>query len=163
MRTLLLLRHAKSSWKQPGLSDHDRPLNRRGQRDAPRIGRLLTREQLSPGAILSSSARRARETAEAVATQSAFDGMVQLEGVLYLAEPTTILDVIRHSGVELERLMVVGHNPGMAATVARLTGLTEDMPTAALAQIRLPIEVWNDLRPSTKGVLVNLWRPRDLD
>ncbi len=163
MRTLLVLRHAKSSWKHSDLSDHDRPLNKRGKREAPRIGRLLKLKRLSPSAILSSSAKRARRTAEDVAECSAFAGTVQLEPRLYLADPATIVDVVRRADPDAPRLMVVGHNPGLEQLVTRLTGETEPLPTATLAQIRLPIERWKELRLSTGGRLVNVWSARTLD
>lgn len=163
MRTLLVLRHAKSSWKDADLADHDRPLNKRGKRDAPRIGRLLKMKRLSPDAILGSSATRARRTAEDVAAWSAFTGGVQIEPRLYLADPATIVDVVRRTEADAGRLMVVGHNPGLEQLVARLTGVTEPLPTAALVQIRLPIAHWKDLRLSTSGQLVDAWQPRTID
>ena len=85
MKTLLLLRHAKSSWKESSLTDHDRPLNDRGQRDAARMGQLLTDEDLLPDLILLSTATRARTTAELVAASSGFDGEIRLDGELYHA------------------------------------------------------------------------------
>ena len=163
MRTLLVLRHAKSSWKDETLTDHDRPLNKRGKRDAPRIGRLLQAKQLTPGAILSSSAKRARRTAEDVAECSAFAGRIQIEPQLYLADPATIVDVVQRAETDAQRLMVVGHNPGLEQLVAHLTGVTAPLPTAALVQIRLPIDRWSDLRLSAMGELVEAWQPRALD
>ena len=163
MRTLLVLRHAKSSWKHADLSDHARPLNKRGERDAPTIGRLLRMKRLLPSVMLSSSANRARRTAEEVAEWSGFAGTVQLEPRLYLADPATIVDVVRHSGADARRLMVVGHNPGLEQLVAQLTGVTEPLPTATLVQIQLPIERWQDLRLSTGGQLVNAWQARTLE
>ncbi len=165
MRTLLLLRHAKSSWKHSGLSDHDRPLNKRGERDAPRVGRLLQRKLLTPGVIISSTAKRAQRTAEEVANWGEFDTAVQLEPSLYLADPETIVDVVRLAGAEAKRVLVVGHNPGMEELVGRLTGLSEPepMPTAGLAHIRLEIDHWKELRVPSDGRLVDLWRPAELD
>ena len=161
MRTLLVLRHGKSSRKHAELSDHDRPLTKRGKRDAPRVGQLLRLRRLSPGAIISSTAKRARRTAEEVAQSSTFNGRVQLEPRLYLADPATILDVIRRADAEAKRVLVVGHNPGLEELVARLTGNDEYLPTAALAQISLPIDQWRDLHLSTEGQLVSLWRPKE--
>ena len=163
MRTLLVLRHAKSSWKHPKLSDHDRPLNKRGQSDAPRIGRLLRQQRLSPGAIMSSTAKRARQTAEEVARSSTFDGAVQFEPRLYLADPATILDVVRRANPDPRRVMVVAHNPGLEELIRGLTDEDESLPTAGLAQLRLPIDTWSDLRASTRGQLVSLWRPKELE
>ena len=173
MRTLLLLRHAKASWKHPGTSDHDRPLSARGKRDAPRVGRLLRDESLAPGVILTSTATRAVQTAEEVAPWIAVDPpdrIVQREPELYLASAETVLDVVRHAGEESPCVLVVGHNPGLEELGAFLTrsdaarGLAiESFPTAALAQIELPISVWTDLRWGATGRLVSFWRPKDLD
>ena len=165
MRTLFLLRHAKSSWKHSGLSDHDRPLNKRGKRDAPRVGRLLRQKRLSPGLIVSSSAKRARQTADDVAKWSAFDGTVELERRLYLADPATIVDVVRRRGGDARRVMVVAHNPGLEELARRLAGAPdlEPLPTAGLVQIRLEIDQWKELRVSSEGRLVNVWRPKELE
>ena len=164
MRTLLLLRHAKSSWKHSGLSDHDRPLNKRGRRDAPKVGRLLKQKRLSPGGIISSSATRARETADEVARWSAFDSAVQLEPRLYLADPATIVGVVRWAGAQARRVLVVGHNPGIEELAARLTGLSvpDPLPTAGLVHIRLEIDSWKELGLSSEGRLVHVWHPREL-
>ncbi len=163
MKTLLILRHAKSSWKQPGLADHDRPLNRRGNRDAPRVGRLLRRQALTPDLIVSSTAERARVTAAQVAEGAGYGGPVELDRQLYLADPEAIVDVVRGLGGEASRVLVVGHNPGLQELVARLTGKDEVLPTAALAQIELPIAGWAELRTSSRGRLAALWRPKELD
>ena len=163
MKTLLILRHAKSSWKHPGLADHDRPLNRRGNRDAPRVGLLLRRQGLTPDLIISSPAERARSTAAQVADRSGYGGPVELKRQLYLAEPEAIVDVVRTLGSEASRVLVVGHNPGLEALVAGLAGRAEVLPTASLAQIELPLAEWTQLRTFTRGQLVGLWRPKALD
>ena len=162
MKTLLLLRHAKSSWKDTDVADHDRPLNARGKDDAPRMGKLLRQQTLTPEVIVSSTATRARRTADAVADRCAFDGSVHLEPRLYLAAPGAILEVLRQVGGDAKRVLVVGHNPGLAELLVRLTGKVEMFPTAALAQIQLPIDGWKELRSSTRARLVKLWRPREL-
>lgn len=161
MKTLLILRHAKSSWKQPGLADHDRPLNGRGKRDAPRMGRLLLEEGLVPDLILSSSAARALATAEAVADESGAEAP-DVWRSLYHAEPEAYLSLLRELGAEAETVMVVGHNPGMEELVYALTDRSERMPTAALAQVQLPIEDWSMISGRTEGRLQALWRPREL-
>lgn len=163
MKTLLILRHAKSSWKHPGLADHDRPLNKRGNRDAPRVGLLLGQQALTPDLIISSTAERARGTAAQVADGSGYGGPVELDRQLYLAEPEAIVDVVRSLGGEASRVLVVGHNPGLEELVARLTGRAEVLPTAALAQIELPLVEWAALRAFTRGRLAALWRPKELD
>ena len=90
MKTLLILRHAKSSWKHEQISDHDRPLNKRGKRDAPRIGRLLRDRNLAPELIISSTAKRARKTAAKAARECCYEGVIELCGELYLAPQENI-------------------------------------------------------------------------
>jgi phosphohistidine phosphatase len=162
MKTLLLLRHAKSSWGNPGLADHDRPLNKRGKRDAPRIGELLRREELVPHLIISSTARRARVTAELVAEHSGYAGSLRLEADLYAAGAEAYLEGLANLPDEYERVMVVGHNPGLEELLEAIIGGYERLPTAALAEVRLPVQRWRDLNDETEGELVNLWRPKEL-
>jgi phosphohistidine phosphatase len=163
MKTLLVLRHAKSSWDDPTLDDHERPLNARGEHDAPRMGQLAREERLSADLIISSDAVRARLTAAAMAGATGYRGQVLLDPRLYHAGAADILEVLR-STVEpsVATVMIVGHNPGLADLVAQLTGEPEDLPTAALAQIALPIDRWSDLNPTTRGTLVGFWRPKEL-
>lgn len=162
MKTLLLLRHAKSSWDNNELSDFDRPLNDRGRRDAPRMGQLLAREDLTPDLIITSAARRAATTAELVALAAGYAGDIQYTRQLYLADVDTLREVMAATPDHVDRLMLVGHNPDMEELVSDLTGHDERMPTAALACFRLPINYWSDLTGETTAELVGLWRPREL-
>ena len=162
-KTLLLLRHAKSSWKDESLSDHERPLNKRGQKAAPRMGRLLREEGLVPERILTSTAVRARTTAWAAAEAGGFAGDVSLCPGLYLAAPDAYVDLARGLEGDPDRVMLVGHNPGIEQLVGALTGSHQRMPTAALAVISLPIAAWSELRLDTPGKLQRLWRPKELD
>lgn len=162
MKTLLILRHGKSSWKHSGLADHDRPLNGRGRHDAPRMGRLLREEGLVPDLVVSSTAVRARATADMVADQAECEKPVMQRPDLYLADVAAIIRVIRDVGGEVSRLLVVGHNPGLEELVAGLSGRAVALPTAALAEVRLEVDAWSKLETGTPGQLVNLWRPREL-
>jgi phosphohistidine phosphatase len=162
VRTLLILRHAKSSWADPSLADHDRPLNKRGRRDAPRMGALLREEGLIPGLMLSSTARRARQTAEAVAEESGYEGNVLFTRELYRAHPDSIVRLLRRQPDERLTIMVLGHNPGLEDLLEILTGERQRLPTAALAQVALPISRWEVLGLETSGSLANLWRPKEL-
>lgn len=162
MKTLLVLRHAKSSWSEPALDDHERPLSARGRRDAPRMGALVRELGLRPDVVISSDAVRARLTAEAVVEAARSAGEIRLDPRLYLASPADILSRLRTVEAQAETVMIVGHNPGLEELVAQLTGERLDLPTAALAQLVLPIDRWRDLTPSTRGTLVGHWRPRDL-
>lgn len=161
MKTVLLLRHAKSSRKDPNLTDHERPLNKRGKRDAPRVGRLIEDEGLVPDLIVSSTAVRARATAEAVAVSCGFAGKVEFKRELYLAEPDAYLRVLWGLPEAHGRVLVVGHNPGLERLLEALTGSFEALPTAALARVALPIARWRDLTVETRGMLLAVWRPKE--
>lgn len=163
MKTLLILRHAKSDWGTPDAADHDRPLNGRGKRDAPRMGQLLRDEQLVPDLMISSTAKRARKTARLLAEASGYEGEIKLAETLYLAGPEAYLDVLRQTPEVCQSVMVIGHNPGLEELIEALTGETESLSTAALAQVRLPIAHWSELSEDIEGELVNVWRPRELD
>ena len=162
MKTLLILRHAKSSWKDASLADHDRPLNKRGKRDAPRMGEFVREQGLAPDRIISSTAKRARNTAKAVAKACCCEDKVELTSEFYHATPGVYLAVLQNVPDDDSRVMVVGHNPGMEALVAHLTGSRETMPTAALAHVVLPIEKWAELDYEVQGELLGLWRPKGI-
>lgn len=163
MKTLLILRHAKSGEKHTGMPDHDRPLNDRGRRDAPRVGALLREQDLVPDRILSSTARRAVETAQLVAEACGHRRDVDTRRSLYMAGPVACVEVLQALENNVSPVLVVGHNPGLEDVVAVLTGRYERLPTAALAQIELPIDDWAEMSLQTRGRLVNLWRPKELD
>lgn len=162
MKTLLILRHAKSSWKDPGMTDHDRPLNARGKQDAPRIGQLLRDQGLPPDLILSSTAKRARATAKRVVEGGELACSPQLLDQLYLASAETYIDVLRQQPAECERILVIGHNPGLEDLVQSLTGTSLALPTATLVQIEFAIDTWFELPGVGAGKLVAHWEPRDL-
>ena len=162
MKTLLILRHAKSSWKKPGLADHDRPLNKRGKRDAPRMGQLLEEQGLVPDLIITSPARRARLTAEIAAENSGYQGEIRLEPSFYMGDREAYLDALRQLADEIHTVMVVGHNPGLEELLEELVMEPERLPTAALARVDLPVQSWQELDDEVVGELVNLWRPREL-
>jgi phosphohistidine phosphatase len=162
MKTLLLLRHAKSSWKEQGLSDHDRPLNKRGRRDAPRMGRLIEREKIHPDLIVTSTALRAHSTALAVADACRHHESIHELHDLYLAPPAVYIETAQCFADEWQRVLMVGHNPGISQFLWQLTGSEENFPTAALAEIELPISDWGELSQNTRGRLMRFWRPREL-
>lgn len=162
MKTLLILRHAKSSWNDPGMRDHDRPLNDRGERDAPRIGLLLRDQGLQPGLILCSTANRARSTAERVVESGGLTCETRLLDELYLASADTYIRVLRNQPSEHDRILVVGHNPGLEDLVERLTDTILSLPTAALVQVEFEIDSWFELPKQSTGRLVAHWEPRRL-
>jgi phosphohistidine phosphatase len=163
MKTLLILRHAKSSWTHANISDHERPLNERGRRDAPRVGQRLGQEGPAPELIVSSSARRALATAEAVAAAAAYDHEIAVTRSLYHAGVDECIEILQSLPDKIKVVMMVGHNPGLEELLFALTGTHESMPTAALAHIQLPIDTWLQLSEETDGRLLALWLPRDQD
>jgi len=162
MKTVLVLRHGKSSWSDPGLADIDRPLNKRGKRDAPRMGSLLLEQDLVPDIILSSPARRARKTAQAVSDASSYPGEIQVIRDFYPGDPETFSDTLASLSDQVDSVMIVAHNPGLEEFLYELAGESASMPTSALAQVAVPIDSWQDLEDGVQGKLVNLWRVKEL-
>lgn len=157
------MRHAKSSWSNMRLSDHERPLNDRGKNDAPRMGQMLKDEELVPQLIISSTAVRALSTAEAVALAADFDGELKTTRHFYHADPDTYIHVLQTVDDAFNCVMVVGHNPGMAELVEDLTGAREHFTTANIAHVELPIDSWSAFTEDTEGDLRHLWRPKEID
>ena len=162
MKSLLILRHTKTSWKHPELTDHDRPLNKRGKRDAPRMGEILRSEHLIPEAIISSTAARAHATAKAVAKASGYKGKIALNLSLYSAGPEAYLKVLHELSDHYKRVLVVGHNPGLEELLEMFTDETQLMPTCTLAHVKFSIDSWIELDYKTKGQLAGIWQSRDL-
>jgi phosphohistidine phosphatase len=153
MKTLTVVRHAKSSWKNPGLSDRDRPLNKRGERDAPVMGARIREYGIRPSLIISSPANRAWTTARIIAAEIAYPiEFLQRESSLYLASVDEILDVIAAQDEGFNNLMLVGHNPGLTEFANFLSpGLTNNLPTAGIVAVEIDQDDWNLYeRPSTR-------------
>jgi phosphohistidine phosphatase len=126
------------------------------------MGALVREYGPLPDVVISSDAVRARLTAEAVAETAHYAGEILLDPHLYMARPADILSLLTAVRKNPDTVMIVGHNPGLEELVERLTGERQDLPTAALAQIGLPIDRWRDLTLSTRGTLVDFWRPEQL-
>jgi phosphohistidine phosphatase len=162
MKSLLVLRHAKSSWSNVYLADYERPLNARGQHDAPRVGQLLHQEELVPDLIITSSAERALRTAELVAINCDYPGRLMATRQFYHADPDIYFEVLRHVSEPNQRVMVVGHNPGMEELIEELTGEYVEMTTATLVHLQLDTPTWADFNDETPVKLLNVWRPKEL-
>ncbi|HUN22678.1 MAG TPA: histidine phosphatase family protein [Anaerolineales bacterium] len=162
-KTLLLLRHAKSSWNHPSLNDFERPLNERGERSAPRVGRLLTELGIVPERALVSAAVRARQTAEKVLAACDFHGRVWGTGRLYLADPQTYLEVLALNAAEENCVLLVGHNNGIEQLASQLSGKEILMPTACLVQFDVSVAHWAEIHGVRKWALKGVWRVKELD
>jgi phosphohistidine phosphatase len=166
---LWLLRHAKSSWGEPGVEDRDRVLSARGERDAGRIGSYLAAEGVRPALVLCSTAVRAEQTLARVLDALGEEPEVRFDSSVYAATSAGLLGALRAAPDAVSPLMLVGHNPAvqelarsLSARGNELDELERKYPTCALAEIAVAIDAWRDLREGA-GELVRFVRPRDLD
>ena len=148
MKTLYLLRHAKSDWSNMGAADFDRPLNRRGRKDVPRLAALLQKLEAPPGLVISSSATRARSTAEGIVELLPTPPPLRLEERLYLADPNTLAAVVCEVDAAFDAVLTVAHNPGMEQWIEALCGAVVRLPTAGLACLHCAIGDWAQLPDS---------------
>ncbi|MEZ5345581.1 MAG: histidine phosphatase family protein [Pyrinomonadaceae bacterium] len=160
MKRLFVLRHAKSSWDHPGLSDFERPLNDRGKKAAPFMGELMLDKEFDPEIVLSSPAKRAKKTAKLVRENGLITGEIVFDERIYGAGTNSLIHILAETGEEFSSAMIVGHNPGFEGLVEVLTGQYERMPTAALAVIELDIEKWSEIA-SGCGKLAEILRPKE--
>jgi phosphohistidine phosphatase len=146
MKTLFLIRHAKSSWDDTALPDKDRPLNARGKRDAPKMGERLAKRDVKPDLILSSPAMRALTTAEIVAKKLGYKlKEIVVDDRLYAVEADDLLDVIHKLDDKLERVMLFGHNPELTELGHRLSRAITHMPTCAVAAFTFDARLWSNV------------------
>jgi len=168
-KQLFVLRHAKSSWDDPGLDDHDRPLAPRGRRAVKILAEHIREHGITPGQVLCSPSRRTVETCEGIA----LDGEALIEGKLYTATGSEIIERLRQIPEEIDSVMVIGHNPAMQTLVLRLASggapieqdsnladVQRKFPTGALATLAFDCP-WGELGPG-RAQLTGLVRPRDL-
>ena len=170
MRRLILLRHAKSDWSKSGQADHDRALNPRGRKAAPRIGAYLAEQSLMPDHVLASTALRVRETLDLVLAGLGTRPKLTFDRRLYEADAEDILAVLQETKDGVHTLLVVGHNPGLSDLCELLIAsgsddaqraILEKFPTAGLAVIDFAVDDWNSLRPGS-GRLDRFVTPRSL-
>jgi phosphohistidine phosphatase len=158
VKTLLLLRHAKSDWDAAYTTDHERPLNDRGVRSARLIGRLLADRDQQPDLVISSTAVRARTTAQLAAEAGGWSAEIILDPDLYGSGAQGVLTVAA-GAPDVERLMLVGHQPTWSSVVGLLTGSRVDIKTASVASIEILIDSWQEVVHAA-GVLTYLINPR---
>lgn len=166
-RQLWLLRHAKSDWNNANLSDFERPLNQRGTRDAPRLGRWLRQQGLCPDYLVSSPAERAHQTALSVAGELGIAAeRIMLNPRIYEATTSHLLGVLAACPAEVQKVLLVGHNPGLETLLLYLCGqliMPDDgkwLPTCTLARLEMPDD-WQQLAPASARLL-SITRPRTL-
>ena len=171
MKTLILMRHAKSAWDDPQQKDIDRPLNGRGRKAAPQMGAWLAGAGYKPEVVLCSTAQRTRETLDLM--KGSLPARVQTEFLqsLYMAAPREMLTEIGKVPAKAVTVMLLGHNPGIGSLAGLLAGSGESralgnlhskFPTAAIAVLTFDVPQWSALAPGS-GKLIAFQRPRDLD
>jgi len=155
MKTLLLVRHAKSSWEEPGVQDIDRPLNERGKQDAPEMAKRLKDKKIDIDLFVSSPAKRARRTAKFFAEE--FDvkkGDIVLEEELYLASPSSFMNVINGLEKKYDTVALFAHNPGITELANQLTAVRIDnMPTCSVFAVQADTESWKHFESAEKNFL----------
>lgn len=159
MKRLLVMRHAKSDWSA-GVADHERPLNRRGRAAADAMGRHLSNTGQAPDHVLTSSAVRARTTAERAAAAGRWEAPIEVERDLYETYPQGALEVVL-GAPDVAALMVVGHQPTWSGLVAHLTGGSVAVPTGTVVGIDLFIAAWDEVLDA-QGEIVFVVHPRTL-
>ena len=161
MKTLFLLRHAKSSWKEPALSDFERPLNDRGRKAAELIGKFIAKQNVTIDLVICSPAVRARQTIELALKAARRSPELRFDQRVYEASPTQLLEIISQIEDDRKSVLLVGHNPGMEELLGLMVGVEQHMPTATLAQLVLSSKKWDKV-VAEKGVLESFVRAKDL-
>ena len=156
-RTLILIRHAKSSWANALQSDFDRPLNDRGNEEAPAMGEKLRKKHLIPDLIVASSAKRTRQTAKKIAKEVGYDpDNIKWEEKLYHCIPSVFEEVIYELNTRVKTVFIVAHNPGITEFVNQLSPdfKIDNMPTCGIVGAHLNIDEWNSFPNAKKEVFL---------
>jgi len=163
VKILYLTRHAKSSWKHPDLSDFDRILNKRGKHDAPLMGVFLKNKRISPDLILSSPAKRAIQTAKILARELEYPHeKIQTNQHIYLADSDTLVNILQNVSDESQRLMLIGHNPGLTHLANHLADANiANIPTTGIVEIHFDVNHWQHIS-AMSGKLASFDFPKKL-
>ncbi len=145
MKKLFIIRHAKSSWKDMSLDDFDRPLNKRGRKNAPFMGRLLKEKNVYPNVILSSSAKRAKSTANLIAKEIGYDKKIIFDEDIYEATPNLLDSKIKKLADDVDIAFLFGHNPELNMLVGRYVDFHENIVTCSIVEIEFDCKSWADI------------------
>jgi phosphohistidine phosphatase len=162
MRTIYLLRHAKSSWKNEELADFERPLNGRGRKACEVLGRYIKTNQLEFDLVVCSTAVRTRETIDLVRQNAKLQTEVRYDERIYEATASRLLEVVSQLENDRKNVVLVGHNPGMAELLYLLTGEQESFPTACFAKLNLKVSKWSEALEN-RATVEWIVRPRELE
>ena len=156
-RTLVMIRHAKSSWTNPLQSDFERPLNERGKKEAPEMGKKLKKAGIIPELIIASSAKRTKQTAKRIAEEVGYsEDKIKWEEKLYHCIPSVFEEVIYEIGQEVKTIFIIAHNPGITEFVNQLVPefKIDNMPTCGVVASHIETEEWNNFSIATKKVFL---------
>jgi phosphohistidine phosphatase len=164
-KVLLILRHAKSSWKDKKVDDHDRPLNNRGRREAIKMGEHLKKTNTFPDAIITSSALRAIETTKYLCRYLGYNNLVEVNFSLHRGGIDAYTKAISTVSNDKQKLMIIGHNPDLEDLAWGLINKKIRIPTCTLIQLKLSIENWKsiDSHYNFRSELVDIWRPKKIE
>lgn len=162
MKQLFLLRHAKSSWDDVSLEDFDRPLNARGKKTAPMMGKAIKERDIAPDVILCSPAKRTKQTIKLVNETAKLKADVTFDEEIYDASAEDLRKVLKKQKKSVNSILLIGHNPGLEELLEELTGKFERLPTAALVQININADDWSHIKDGGNK-LAWIVRPKDLE
>jgi phosphohistidine phosphatase len=145
MKKLYLIRHAKSNWSNPNLDDFDRPLNKRGKKNAPFMGKVLAIKGIHPDLIISSPSYRARETTQYIIKKLNFKNEIMYNEYLYESSLKTIIEIVNFIDDSHEIVFIIGHNPALNMLAFYLTDFNQNLPTCGIVQIEFTCQSWREI------------------
>ena len=146
MKRLYIIRHAKSDWTNENLDDFDRPLNKRGKKNAPFMGKILRKKDVVPDLIISSPAYRARTTAVKIAKEIGYYEDIMFNEYIYEADLGTLLDIVNFIEDEYDDVFIIGHNPGLNMLGFYLVDFNDNLPTCGILEIKLECNSWREVK-----------------
>ena len=153
MKKLYLIRHAKSDWSNSKLEDYDRPLNKRGERDAPLMASILKQKNANPDLIISSPAYRTKKTAKIIKKGIAYKGKIVYDQHLYEASLKTILELINYINDDYDKVFIIGHNPTLNLLAFYLTGFNDNIPTCGILEIDINCDRWREVNKRSSKLI----------
>lgn len=162
MKKVYIIRHAKSSWRDMSLDDYERPLNKRGKRNAPLMGRVLSSKGVEPDLIISSPAFRAKSTAEIIAEEINYTNKILFREEVYEAAANTLHKILLNIDEEVSTLFIIGHNPGLNSLAYRYLNFSQNIPTCGIVEIEFDCKSWKHI-DSKSARLISFEYPKRYD
>ena len=153
MKRLFIIRHAKSSWKDVTLDDFDRPLNKRGKKDAPFMAKLLKDKSIYPDLILSSPATRAKVTAITIAKELDMEEKIVFKERIYESSLSTLINCLKKADDTNQIIFIIGHNPSLNALAYEFVDFDENIPTMGIVEIKFNVNNWKDINENNASLI----------